>query len=82
MLGSTDVAKRSASEVGANTPPAAIATLNAAIGRALNSEKLKAQFASSGNIALPGSSTDLAKLVEEERNAYSKLIKESGIKIE
>ncbi|MBH1964234.1 MAG: tripartite tricarboxylate transporter substrate binding protein [Comamonadaceae bacterium] len=66
----------------ANTPPAAIATLNAAIGRALNSEKLKAQFASSGNIALPGSSTDLAKLVEEERNAYSKLIKESGIKIE
>ncbi|WP_028603267.1 Bug family tripartite tricarboxylate transporter substrate binding protein [Ottowia thiooxydans] len=66
----------------ARTPPAVVATLNAAIQRALGSDKLKNQFASTGNIALPGSSTDLAQLVDEERNAYARLIKESGIRLD
>ena len=66
----------------ARTPPEAVARFNAAMQKALASESLRAQFAASGNIALPGSAAALDRLVKEERASYARLIKESGITAE
>lgn len=64
------------------TPPEVISRLNAAMQEALNSEQLRSQLARSGNIPLPGTSAALGKLVNDERAAYARLIKESGITID
>lgn len=45
----------------------------------LASDRLRGQFAASGNIPLPGSPQALDPLVKDERVAYARLIKESGI---
>jgi tripartite-type tricarboxylate transporter receptor subunit TctC len=66
----------------ARTSPEIVTRLNAAMRRALTSERLREQFATSGNLPLPGSAQDLDRLVREERATYAKLIKESGIKID
>ena len=64
------------------TPPEVVARMNAAIQKALGSERLKGQFASSGNIPLPGSPQALDQLLKDERVAYAKLIKASGITVD
>ncbi|WP_137918055.1 tripartite tricarboxylate transporter substrate binding protein [Hydrogenophaga sp. 2FB] len=63
----------------ARTPPDVLARMNAAIQKALASDRLRGQFAASGNIPLPGSPQALDQLVKDERVAYAKLIKDSGI---
>jgi tripartite-type tricarboxylate transporter receptor subunit TctC len=64
------------------TPSDVIGTINAAMQQALSSDALRKQFSDSGNIPLLGSSAMLDQLVKDERSAYSRLIRESGITIE
>lgn len=66
----------------ARTPTDVVARMNAAMQKALASERLRGQFASSGNIPLPGSPQALDRLVKDERAAYARLIKESGITVD
>jgi tripartite-type tricarboxylate transporter receptor subunit TctC len=66
----------------ARTPAEVVARINAAMQKALESEALRRQFAGSGNAPLPGSAAQLARLVKEERAAYARLIRESGITVE
>ena len=66
----------------ARTPAEVVSRVNAAMQKALASDALSSQFAASGNAPLPGSAATLDRLVREERAAYSKLIRESGITID
>ncbi|WP_197513430.1 Bug family tripartite tricarboxylate transporter substrate binding protein [Bordetella bronchialis] len=66
----------------ARTPPGIVDRINAAMQKALTGEALRAQLTSTGNVPLPGGPRDLQVLVNEERAAYTRLIRSSGIKIE
>ena len=64
------------------TPQDVIVKLNAAMQKALATEKLKNQLIRSGNLPLPGSPNDLAALVARETASYRILIQSSGITAE
>jgi tripartite-type tricarboxylate transporter receptor subunit TctC len=65
-----------------NTPPEVIDKLNAEINDGLGDSSLKAQLTSSGNIPLIGSPAAFGKLVVEETEKWSKVIRAANIKPE
>jgi tripartite-type tricarboxylate transporter receptor subunit TctC len=65
-----------------NTPPEVIDKLNAEINDGLGDSSLKAQLTSLGNIPLIGSPAAFGKLVVEETEKWSKVIRAANIKPE
>ena len=62
------------------TPPEIIDKLNAAINASLAEPKVKAQLAGLGAALLPGSPADFGKVLADETEKWSKVIKFAGIK--
>ena len=65
-----------------NTPPQIIDKLNKEINADLANPKPKAQLASLGGTALPGSPADFGKLVADETEKWGKVIRAANIKAE
>jgi tripartite-type tricarboxylate transporter receptor subunit TctC len=63
-----------------NTPPEIIDRLNKEINAGLANAKLNARFVELGSSVLPGSSTDLGKLIATETEKWAKVVKFAGIK--
>ena len=66
--------------VPAGTPPETIARLNKALVEALNSTPVKARFMALGVEGMPGTPAQMASYVKSERERWSKLIRDNGIK--
>jgi tripartite-type tricarboxylate transporter receptor subunit TctC len=64
----------------ANMPPAVVSRLHAEIEKALASEDVRQRLSSAGGEVLPGPSTQLARLLQDESARYARLIKEAQIK--
>ncbi len=65
----------------ANTPADIIERLNAEINAALADPVMKARFADTGGIALPGSPADFGRLMAKETEKWAKVIKAAGAKL-
>ena len=65
-----------------NTPPQIIDKLNKEINADLANPKPKAQLASLGGTALPGSPADFGKLIADETEKWGKVIRAANIKAE
>jgi tripartite-type tricarboxylate transporter receptor subunit TctC len=63
-----------------NTPVEIIAKLNIEINAALADPKMKAQLADLGGMVLAGSAADFGKLIVDETEKWSKVVKFSGAK--
>jgi tripartite-type tricarboxylate transporter receptor subunit TctC len=64
------------------TPAGIIDTLNHEINSALADPKTMGQLADQGGTALPGSPADFGKLIAEETEKWSKVVKFAGLKPE
>jgi tripartite-type tricarboxylate transporter receptor subunit TctC len=64
----------------ANTPPARIEQLNAAVRRVLASETVRTRLVDSGAEPAPGSPGELAALVKSDTSKWSKIIRDKKIK--
>lgn len=62
------------------TPPAVIAKLNDAIGKALASPDVKERLAKLGAVASPSTPAELGTLVRAEHERYGRLIRDANIK--
>jgi tripartite-type tricarboxylate transporter receptor subunit TctC len=65
-----------------NTPPDILDKLNNEINAGLADPKIKARFADLGGMALSGSPADFGKLIAEETEKWSKVIRAANIKVE
>ena len=65
-----------------NTPAEIVDKLNTEINAALVDPKMKARFAELGATVLPGAATDFGKLIVEETEKFSKVVKFSQAKPE
>ena len=65
-----------------STPAEFIDTLNREVNAGLADAKLKARFADLAGTALPGSPADFGKLVADETEKWSKVIRAAGIEAE
>lgn len=65
-----------------NTPVEIVDKLNVAINSAIADPKLKARFAALGGTALAGSPAEFGKLIADETEKWTKVIKFAGIKPE
>jgi tripartite-type tricarboxylate transporter receptor subunit TctC len=65
-----------------NTPPDIVDKLNKEINAGLADPKIKARFADLGGMALSGSPADFGKLIAEETEKWSKVIRAANIKVE
>jgi tripartite-type tricarboxylate transporter receptor subunit TctC len=65
----------------ANTPAEIIERLNAEINAALADPAMKARFADTGGIGLPGSPADFGRLMAKETEKWAKVIKGAGAKL-
>jgi tripartite-type tricarboxylate transporter receptor subunit TctC len=65
-----------------STPAQIIDKLNEAINAGLADLKLKARFTDLGAMVIPGSPSDFGKLIADETEKWSKVIKSAGIKAE
>jgi tripartite-type tricarboxylate transporter receptor subunit TctC len=63
-----------------NTPPEIIDRLSKEINAGLANPKLSARFVELGSSVLPGSPTDLGKLIAMETEKWAKVVKFAGIK--
>jgi tripartite-type tricarboxylate transporter receptor subunit TctC len=63
-----------------NTPAEIVDKLNMEINAGLTDPKMKARLAEWGATALPGSPVDFGKLIAEETEKWSKVVKFTGIK--
>jgi tripartite-type tricarboxylate transporter receptor subunit TctC len=63
------------------TPPAVVARLNAAVNKALGTEKLRDSFAKVGTDVGGGTPEEFGALVRSETVRWTKVIKDAGIKI-
>ena len=63
-----------------DTPPAIVEMLNKAIHAGLADPKIKARLADLGNIGLALSPADFGKLIGDETEKWSKVVKFSGAK--
>lgn len=61
------------------TPDAVVATLNAAVGRALSDPDLLAAFAAQGATVLTGSVADFAVLSERDRDLWRRVVQHANI---
>jgi tripartite-type tricarboxylate transporter receptor subunit TctC len=68
--------------VRSGTPPAVIARLNAAINKALGTEKVRDSFAKIGTDVGGGTPEEFGALVRAEAARWAKVIKDAGIKID
>jgi tripartite-type tricarboxylate transporter receptor subunit TctC len=64
------------------TPAEVINKLNQETNAALTDIKIKARMAESGGTVLPGSPADFGKLIAEETDKWSKVVREANIKPE
>jgi tripartite-type tricarboxylate transporter receptor subunit TctC len=64
----------------AATPPAVVATLNAAVNKALATPAVSARLSSAGGVAEPGTPAQFGALIQSERTRYEHLIRDAGIK--
>jgi len=64
------------------TPPETVEKLNKALVEALNSTAVKARFLALGVEGLPGTPSDMAKYVKDERDRWGRLIRANNIKID
>jgi tripartite-type tricarboxylate transporter receptor subunit TctC len=67
--------------VNAGTPPAVIARLNAAVNKALKTEKVRDSLAKLGADVSGGTPEEFGALVRAETARWTKVIKDAGIKI-
>jgi tripartite-type tricarboxylate transporter receptor subunit TctC len=65
-----------------DTPKGIIERLNTEINAGLADPKLKARFADLAGPVLPGSPSDFAKLIAEETEKWSKVIRTIGLKLD
>ena len=65
-----------------STPTEVIDNLNSEINTALADPKIKEQLADLGGTVLPGSPADFGRLIAEETEKWSKVVKFAGIKAE
>jgi tripartite-type tricarboxylate transporter receptor subunit TctC len=65
-----------------NTPPDIVDKLNREINAGLASPRLKARLADLGGAVLPGSPADFGKLIADDAEKWSKVIRAAGIKAE
>ena len=65
-----------------NTPPDIVDKLNKEINAGLADPKIKARFADLGGMALSGSPADFGKLIAEETEKWSKVIRAANIRVE
>ena len=65
-----------------NMPPEIVKQLNDAMSAALTDEKLKARLVTMGVGPMPMSPAELGKFMAQENEKWSKVIKESGIRVE
>jgi tripartite-type tricarboxylate transporter receptor subunit TctC len=63
-------------------PPAIIEKLNIEINAALADPRTKARFADLGGMVLPGSPDDFGKLIRDETEKWTKVIRAANIKME
>ena len=63
-----------------NTPAEIVDKLNKEINAALADPKIKARLADLGSMALAGSPADFGKLIADETEKWSKVVKFSGAK--
>ena len=63
-------------------PAEVIGKLNGAINAALADPKIKARLDDLGVVAIPGSPADFAKLIADETERWSKVIRAAGLKTE
>jgi len=68
--------------VASGTSPETVTRLNKALVDALNSSAVKARFLALGVEGLPGTPSDMAKYVRDERERWGRLIKVNGIKVD
>ncbi|MNV26566.1 Tripartite tricarboxylate transporter family receptor [compost metagenome] len=68
--------------VPSGTPPETVAKLNKALVEALNSKPVKERFLGLGVEGLPGTPTDMAKYVKDERERWGRLIKANNIRVD
>jgi tripartite-type tricarboxylate transporter receptor subunit TctC len=66
----------------ASTPAAIVNALNREINAATDDPPMKARFGDLGGVSLAGTADDFAKLVAEETDKWSKVIRTAGIKME
>jgi tripartite-type tricarboxylate transporter receptor subunit TctC len=65
-----------------NTPSEITTKLNSAVNAGLADPKIKARLADLGATVLPGSSADFGKLIADETEKWSKIIRAENIKPE
>ena len=65
-----------------NTPAEIVEKLNKEINAGLADPKMKARLADLGAIGIPGSPADFGKLIADETEKWSKVVKFTGIKAE
>jgi tripartite-type tricarboxylate transporter receptor subunit TctC len=65
-----------------DTPPEIVASLNAAVGKALADPKLVARLAEVGGMPMPMTPTEFAKLVTDETEKWRKVVEFSGASVE
>jgi tripartite-type tricarboxylate transporter receptor subunit TctC len=64
------------------TPADVVATLNAAVNKALDDTKIKTRFAELGSIEVPGTPEDFGKIVASETERWGKVVKFANMKAE
>jgi len=64
----------------AGTPKPVLATLHAAVQKALESPEVRQLLAAAGGVTLPGSPEQFGKLLKSDAARYGQLIREGGIK--
>ena len=68
--------------VSAETPPATVAALNAALQKVLTSSEVREQLAAQGGVAVGGSQQSFKNFVSGETSRWKKVIDDAGIKLD
>jgi tripartite-type tricarboxylate transporter receptor subunit TctC len=66
----------------ARTPPAVVATLNAAINAVMNEPDVRARLAAAGTVASPDTPEHFRRYIRDEFARWGRIVREKGIKAE